>query len=106
MILSGGKEWTYVELRPIRRPGPMQRDHLGTQEVFTILDAAGDLDDLVTLIADHRVGAPAAAAEALLLDLKPNFMQVSSVLATGSGYSVFIATEHEPGVGSEIGIGR
>jgi len=62
---------SYIKLGTVRRPGAVQGDHLGAQEVLTIFDALGDLDLLVSAAVDDRVRAPDTVAPAGLLDLKP-----------------------------------
>jgi hypothetical protein len=49
----------------------MKGDHLGSEKVLTIFDTLRNVDDLVSLVVDDRVGPPSRALQAFLLNLEP-----------------------------------
>lgn len=65
---------TYVELRTAGAPSSVKSNHLCTQEILPILDALGDVDDLVPLAVDDNVRRPGASLKAVSLDVEPSHM--------------------------------
>ncbi len=59
----------------------MQSNHLGSQEVLTILDAFRDLDHLLALVFDNNIGTPCTGVVAAALDLEPNRLKSASYLS-------------------------
>lgn len=49
----------------------MKSNHLGPEQVLAVLDAAGDLNAVLSRILDDPVGAPRSAAKTLVLNLEP-----------------------------------
>lgn len=49
----------------------MEGDHLGSEKVLTILDTLRNVDDLVSLVIDNRVGPPSRPLQAFFLNLEP-----------------------------------
>lgn len=63
---------TYIELRTPGAPRSVKSDHLRAQEILPILDALGDMDDLVPLAVYDRVRRPGTPLEAFPLDVEPS----------------------------------
>lgn len=49
----------------------MKREHFGTQEVLSILDALGDMNHLFTLVVNNNIRSPDTCFMALMLDFEP-----------------------------------
>ena len=62
---------TYIELRTTGAPRAVEGNHLRAKEVLPVLDALGDVDDLLPLVVDDHVRPPLSPIEALLLDVEP-----------------------------------
>lgn len=68
----GSGRMTYIELRTAGAPRSVKGDHLCAQEILPILNALGDVDDLVPLAVDDNVRRPGASLEAVPLDVEPS----------------------------------
>ena len=61
----------YIELGAVGGSRAVEGDHLGTEKVLAILDAAGNLDGVLSSAVDDRFGCPGATAQPGLLNLEP-----------------------------------
>lgn len=67
----------------------MQCNHLCPEEVLSLFNAFGNLNDLVAAVVDHGVGTPVSITETFFLDFEPVH---SFILIPGQSHVVLPCT--------------
>ena len=76
----------YVELGTVRRPSSVKGNHLGTQEVLAIFNAAGDRERYFAFVRDEGIDGPGVCrrVESIFVYLEPLQASHISLSCTGN----------------------